>query len=157
MAVTRSARRVNVLFAGMALLGLLAGCTPGTPRDYGVRLNADGTIDFVDCNGVLGDFVVRFTGTEGVYDDDAPTQWEVDRSASSRIYQVIEYGTAPEASNTTKLELPPVDWLWVSFGSESWRTGYMEPRSELVEGEWVWRTDEFWSFVPDHACAEVDG
>ena len=142
----------------MVVLGLLAGCTPGTPQDYGVRLNADGTIDFVDCNGLEGDVVVRFADeVNALFDETALPQWEVRRTKLGRLFSVIEYGTSFSGETTIALDPPPPDWLWVAFGNDPSNSMYVEPRSELVEGEWVWRNDEFWSFVPSHACAEVDG
>ena len=157
MAVTRAVRRGGVLIVGVLALALLASCTPGTPEDYGIRLNADGTIDFVDCNGIQGHVVVRFSDEEITANDDTlPIQWDVRRTASGRLYDVIHYGETPAESETVRLEPPPPDWVWVSFGGGRYSPGYTEQRSELVEGEWVWRNDEVWSFVPEHACAEVD-
>jgi hypothetical protein len=156
MTINRAARRGGALLGGMLTLGLLAGCTPGTPQDYGVRLNSDGTIDFVDCNGLTGDVVVRFAVAEGMLYEDAPVLWEVDRTGLGRLYEVVQYGTTPNGSTTVTLEPPPSDWLWVGFGGDDWYSSFIESRSDLVEDEWVWRNDEFWSFVPEHACAEVD-
>ncbi len=131
---------------GAAAVVLLSSCTP--PSEYGVRLNADDTIDFVFCTGFYGDgdLIVDYQLDE---DDVDRPEWVMTFEGYSRLDRIpIEYGIAPSILTTVLLEDPPADWVSVTFGSE-----FVE-RSELVVDEWLWST-ELYPWVPDRPCTTV--
>lgn len=131
---------------GAAAVVLLGSCTP--PSEYGVRLNADDTIDFVLCTGYYGDgdLIVDYQLDEDDVDD---PEWVMTSEEPARLDRIlIEYGIAPVEPKSIHLEDPPADWVSVTFGWE-----YAE-RSELVVDEWLWST-EFYPWIPDRPCTTV--
>jgi hypothetical protein len=135
--------------AGIALTGL-AGCS--VPVGYGVRLNADGTVDFVECGVWSADFVVNYKRTSTVGDDD-PIEWEVvadDPDGLRDARPVVRHGEAPDGYSTVALLEPPEDWLYVEFA------GNHAYRGDLTEGEWQWHHVSQYPWVPEHACEGVD-
>jgi hypothetical protein len=144
-------RRVLAVVAvvGVAATGLV-GCS--VPVGYGVRLNGDGTVDFVECTSRTFDFVVNYTKTATAGDDD-PIEWEVvadDPKAVREALPVVRHGEPPDGFTTVNLQEPPEDWLYVEFaGSRAYR-------GDLAEGEWQWHAVSQYPWVPEHPCRGVD-
>jgi hypothetical protein len=128
----------------------LVGCS--VPVGYGVRLNDDGTVDFVECGLWSVDFVVNYTKTSTAGDDD-PIEWEVvadDPEGQREVRSVIRHGEAPDGFTTVILLEPPEDWLYVEFA------GNHAYRGDLTEGEWQWHHVSQYPWVPEHPCQGVD-
>jgi hypothetical protein len=144
-------RRVFVVAAVVAVTAtVLSGCS--VPVGYGVRLNADGTVDFVECHSRSTDFVVDYARTSTAGDDDL-VEWEVvadDPDTRREERPVVRYGEAPDGHTTVHLAEPPEDWLYVEFA------GKQAYRGDLVEGEWQWHNVAQYPWVPEHPCEGVD-
>jgi hypothetical protein len=135
----------------------LIGCSVPTP--YGLRLNADGTVDSAECYGLPSAFTVDYVTSEEIDDQDSwVEEWTLflGASASHDEAEVVRYGEEPEGSRSTVLLDPPSDWVFVttSVGSAD--------REELVEGEWVWWYTSRYPWEPEHPCGglgadELDG
>jgi hypothetical protein len=127
--------RVLEAVAAVCLLAGLSGCS--VPSGYGVRLNPDGTVDFVNClvNSALSyDFAVDYMMTGSKAQGD-PIEWEAsanDPAVVQELYEVMLYGVAPDGYTTVSLLDPPEGWLYVELG------GIRAYRGDLVEGEWMW-------------------
>lgn len=133
----------------LAMVGLLAGCS--VPSPYGLRLNADGTVDAVDCYGLGSNFTVDYRLADEPWDTDT-FEWELligPEAGHGDDPAVVRYGVAPDGGTTTLLEDPPADWVevWTSAGSAR--------REELVEGEWVWWSTSRYPWEPERPCAGV--
>lgn len=138
-------RRAPRLIAVVVGLMVLTGCSP--PPAHGVRLNADGTIDFVDCYGAGESISVDFS--DGWSDDTSP-EWEATSTTTGEPGEVIRYGEPPSGYSTTRLVDPPSNWTVVDFGL------WPHHRSDLVEGEWEWVNGTTYPWVPEHPCDGVD-
>jgi hypothetical protein len=144
-------RRVAAVAAVVAVAATgLAGCS--VPIGYGVRLNEDGTVDFVECTSRSFDFVVNYMKTATAGEDD-PVEWEVvadDPDYESESYPVIRHGEAPAGYTTVSLLEPPEDWLYVDFA------GKLAYRGDLPLGKWQWHHVSQFPWVPEHPCKGVD-
>lgn len=138
-------RRAGVAVC-LALCGLavLSGCTPAV--QFGARLNADGTVDYITCNdwGSPSICVDYEWGRE-----DGPIEWQAASPADSDLNGVVvHYGETPAGFTGPAAAPVPAEWDRVQFGFSN------IGRDELVVGEWVWETGEP-SFVPDRPCVDV--
>jgi hypothetical protein len=144
-------RRVFAVAAVMGIVAVgLVGCS--VPVGYGVRLNDDGTIDFVECTSRSFDFVVDYASTATAPEGDA-IEWEVvvdDPGFEPEAPAVVRHGEAPEGHATLSLLEPPEDWLYVEFA------GQQAYRGDLTEGEWQWHGVSHYPWVPEHPCEGVD-
>jgi hypothetical protein len=144
-------RRVLAVLAvvGVVAAGLV-GCS--VPVGYGVRLNEDGTVDFVECTSRSFDFVVNYTMTSTAGMDD-PIEWEVVADDADVVLEeppVLRHGEAPDGYSTVNLLEPPEDWLYVEFA------GQHAYRGDLTEGEWQWFGVSHYPWVPEHPCEGVE-
>lgn len=116
-------------------------------------MNADGTVDFLDCDGRFGEIRVDYQTEEeweqvpgaatdewfAAADDVTSDQWAVD---------VAHYGEVPRGWQESAPALPPpADWYAVDVGLGT------ALRSDLREGEWLWHLREHWGWIPPHPCA----
>ena len=128
-------RRVLAATAAVGLLACMTGCS--VPSGYGVRLNPDGTVDFVNCltsSALSFDFAVDYMMTGSKAQGD-PIEWEAsanDPAVVQENYEVMLYGVAPDGYTTISLLDPPEGWLYVELG------GIRAYRGDLIEGEWMW-------------------
>jgi len=125
---------------------LLGGCS--APEHWAVRLNPDGTGDYVDCAGPV--WMIRVDYLTG---DEPGEEWDWDvrvPAGAEDVDPVIlaRYGEVPAGwEERIPAQEPPADWVSVNTTS-----GYAQ-RSELVEGTWVWFTgDEHLQWAGDHPC-----
>lgn len=129
----------------VALIALaLSGCSQ--PPDGGVRLNADGTIDFIVCGGPETIVEVTYLGIERTPTFDGTT-WRGTWTDPDRLPgQVVHYG---DPGYTAEILLnPPAGWTDVVAN------GVYADREDLTVGEWVWFTsDPDW--VPRRPCEGV--
>lgn len=135
----RAAPRIFGSMAITAVLALLTGCTPAL--DYGVRLNADNTVDYVVCYSGGSSLNVRVDYT--VPGESNPLEWEGELISPSDHRSVVHYGD--ERYSSIILAPPPEGWTTVSVESREVR------RDELELGHWVWFTQAL-PFVPDQPC-----
>lgn len=137
-------RRLTAALA-IATVGLLAGCS--VPKPYGLRLNADGTVDAVECYGMGSSFTVDYRRAGETQSNESP-EWvvTVGPDAEHDDPTIVRYGLSPQGSTTTVLEDPPDDWVevWTSVGSAE--------RDDLIEGEWLWRATSDFPWEPEHPC-----
>lgn len=138
-------RRVAGLSLLAGLIAMLTACS--VPAAHGVRLNADGTIDFVDCWGPEKVVAVNYL-TNGLEED--VTEWEASGEPEEREAVVVRYGEAPDGYFTTVLLDPPAEWVAVDFGFRTY------DRIEMVEGEWLWEGGVSYPWMPPHPCDGVD-
>jgi hypothetical protein len=126
---------------------VLAGCS--VPAPYGLRLNADGTVDAAECYALSSQFFVDYvTDDERADEKFWDEEWLLSfgESDSHTDAEVVRYGEEPEGSSSITLEDPPVDWVFVSTSVGS------ADREELVEGEWVWWYTSSYPWEPEHPC-----
>lgn len=138
-------RTTTALFGVVVVLALLSGCT--VPPEWAARLNADGSIDYLNCRASLSSIEVDFHVNDD--DWDAEPEWLVTTGHDdSATVDVALYGEVPEGWRVERTEhRPPPDWYYVSTSIGS---AY---RTELVEGEWVWfRNGTDWAWIPPRPC-----
>ena len=136
-------RRSLALAAGIVGCLALTSCT--APISYGVRLNADGTVDYANCDGRLAEYEVDYR----VDDSDTYAEWSlVPGVGASLPGRVIEYGVIPDGFSGVALP-PPAEWKTVTVG------GGFFARDELVVDDWVWEDYNF-DFIPGQPCMDVD-
>lgn len=143
-------RRRNGVAGAVATVTLviLSGCTAPTP--FGMRLNADGTVDYLVCRGSRSVIEVDYRyDSEDVNAESSP-EWRAAGASSER--GVIRYGEEPDGFERDWLEPPPPGWDWVS-ASDPWVSA---TRDELVEGEWVWFSTTDYPWIPEHPCDGAD-
>lgn len=127
-----------VLVLAAVLLLALSGCTPAAK--WGMRLNADGTVDFVQCGSRPSRPVVNYhlkNDPAGVVEWEAVADEQTDRSS------VVRYGD--DKYNSVVLLPPPDDWEYVTANS------LWVERHELEVGHWVWSTADL-PWVPGRPC-----
>ena len=148
---SRQQRRV-VLFAALASVAtvLLVSCTPAEPT--AVRLNEDGSIDFVSCRAV--DDVATATATttfrvngDGIVDQSTATEVDLDPP----IDQLV-------AGKSIEFVGLPNDWDRLDITVESSGTGnsayaYAE-RDKLSIGEWRWMDEG--AILPTGSRCDID-
>lgn len=139
-----SRRGATLVGSGLLVVLVLSGCSPAV--QFGARLNADGTVDYITCNDwgsppIHVDFVL---GRE-----DGPVEWQANPLTESDLNgEVVHFGENPEGFAGSRALPVPDEWDRVQFGFSNIR------RDELVVGQWVWETGEP-SFVPDRPCIDV--
>jgi hypothetical protein len=140
-------RRFLTVATALVVVGLV-GCS--VPQPYGLRLNADGTVDAVECYGMGSNFEVDYRLAGESMSSESP-EWALDVGPDAEHHDpvVVRYGRAPAGSTTTVFEDPPEGWVevWTSVGSAD--------RGELIEGEWVWRATSDFPWEPEHPCDGV--
>ena len=135
-------RVLGAVSAAVLIVFSLAGCTPG--RDYGVRLNADGTIDFALCEQ-YGSYEVTVDFEINGVDPGTP-EWVMRRPWGEYSGQVlVPYGVPPQPYESSILQAPPAEWVSVMFD------GHYAERNDLVVGEWYWSTRSY-QWEPDRPC-----
>jgi hypothetical protein len=143
--------------AAAAIVGtVMVGLTScSVPAGYGVRLNSDGTVDFVEClisSASSFDFSVDYLLTAGLAEGQ-PIEWEVvadDPSVTQEDYWVALYGTAPRGYTTVTLLDPPDGWLYVEFA------GHRAYRGDLTESEWQWHDTARTFWGQQQPCEGID-
>ena len=146
-------RRVLATAATVGLLAFVTGCS--VPSGYGVRLNHDGTVDFVDCllsSASSFDFVVDYLMTAGIAEGE-PVEWEVaadDPNKVQELFVIKLYGEAPDGYTTVSLSGPPEGWLYVEYG------GHRAYRGDLTEGEWQWHDTTRTLWGTQQPCEGLD-
>lgn len=138
----KTQRVIGAVSAAALALMTLTSCTPGV--DYGVRLNADGTIDLALCEKYGSYEVVVDYMVDG--SDSGTPEWVMRRPWGEYSGQVIAlYGDAPTPYETSTLRPPPSDWVSVVFD------GHEADRNDLTVGEWLWSTSTY-PWEPDYPC-----
>lgn len=123
---------------GVVVLAL-SGCS--VPPTFGMRLNADGTIDYVECESSTYDIAVDYL-RPGEDENSFAPEWIARGQSDDQL--VVRYGEAPDGFETTVLEAPPADWVSVEVTTWIW-----VDRDELVEGEWEWWGTKMYPWDPD--------
>jgi hypothetical protein len=104
-------RRTGVGVGGAAVAILtLAGCSVPTP--FGMRLNTDGTVDYLICRGSSGVVEVDYGYDSEAIDAEPSPEWRAAGPSSGR--DVIRYGEEPDGFERGWLEPPPPGWDWVT-------------------------------------------
>ncbi len=140
-------RRIRALAVLLVVTAILTGCSPA--HHGGVRLHANGTVDFALC-----DFPVRSIYVDYYVDGqrDPVESWSAHRSGDGRYDPIaFEYGVVPPGfTNDFPLKRPPRDWTVVSTPAGGFH------REDLLEGEWVWNTPT-WPFpwIPAQPCGGI--
>lgn len=135
----------------VAVLGIVACLTScSVPLPWGARLNSDGTVDFAECADGRGrvsfDYLLSDERPGG---ETGPVEWQIDRVHDVVTEpQIILYGTVPMGFEGAQALPPPDGWSSVEVGSA------LIYRSELEEGEWVWRDGRL-PFIPNVPCEAV--
>jgi hypothetical protein len=140
-------RRTRALALVLVTGALLASCS--VPAPFGLRLNADGTVDSAECYGLPSKFTVDYVTADERADQDLwVAEWVLflGASATHEEAEVVRYGEEPPGSVSTALADPPSDWVLVSTSVGS------ADRDDLVEGEWVWWYTSRYPWEPEHPC-----
>lgn len=139
-------RVIGAVSAAVLVMLSLTSCTPGS--HYGVRLNADGTIDFALCEK-YGSYEIAVDYEVNGLDPGVP-EWVMQRPWGEYAGQVlVAYGVPPEPYETSVLEPPPPDWVSVIFA------GHYAERINLTVGEWYWNTRTY-PWEPNRPCVSED-
>lgn len=143
-------RRSRIAAAIVAVL-LLAGCS--YTEGYGLRLNADGTVDYVMCSSrsyrvIEVDYEAE--GEQGLEGNERTIEWRATGVDSSG--HVVRYGEEPPGFERDVLEPPPRDWEQVIINEGIAGAD----REDLRDGEWVWWGTSTEPWVPEHPCDEAD-
>jgi hypothetical protein len=141
-------RRIGVGVGVAIAILTLAGCSVPTP--FGMRLNADGTVDYLICSGSSGVIEVDYGYDSEAIDAEPSPEWRAAGPSSGR--DVIRYGEEPDGFERGWLEPPPPGWDWVTV-SHPWVSA---ARDELVEDEWVWFSTADYPWIPEHPCDGAD-
>lgn len=118
------------------------------PEPFGLRLNADGSVDAVSCYDLGPSFRVAYVLQDELDDDEWPDDWvlfvgpEADHSGPT----VVRYGDEPLGTTSSVLEDPPRGWVVVST------TVGTADRDELVTDEWIWFHTSAYPWEPEHPC-----
>ena len=141
-------RRVGAVAAMLAIV-VLAGCS--VPAEWAIRLNADGTVDYLACYGGMESVSVDY---KSAYFDEQVVEWEIqtiptpadDFSHVAKPVDVAYYGETPPNWEGAPALPAPAGWTHVSTG------GGFIAREDLTVGEWHWDLNSNWEWVPEHPC-----
>jgi hypothetical protein len=135
-------RRLPAIAAAGALLVLLASCS--MPSEFAMRLNSDGTVDYLDCSGPLGYVNVDYRYEVG---EQGSIEWEATQPLGAGAADVAYYGEVPPGWDERYTAFrPPLGWTFVSTSAGG------VYRESLDEGEWEWFTVSTWDWIPEHPC-----
>jgi len=122
---------------------VLAACT--APISYGVRLNADGAVDYANCSPGLASHEVDYHVGDGA----GVVEWTLTPGIDADLpHAVIEYGVEPDGFTGVALP-PPRNWTTVDVGFAH------VDRTDLIVDEWVWEDNNF-EWIPGQPCMDVD-
>jgi hypothetical protein len=141
-------RRIGAALLALPVVSILTGCI--APQYGGVRLNADGTVDYVVCYRHNEPIYVNYLGEDDQGSDTGldEDEWRAIPKNDVSGPTVIEYGLLPNGyGETVPPEDPPLGWTRVDTPG-----GYFL-RSELTEGEWYWNNPNPWAWIPNHPCS----
>jgi hypothetical protein len=131
---------------------LLSGCS--YPAEFAIRLNADRTVDYLECWGgmeyVSVDYLRSYQSEPEVVEWEArtvPTPVDDFSHVASPI-EIAYYGHTPPNWEGAPALPPPVGWDFVDV-STSWGP---IAREDLTVGEWQWHLNSTWPWIPEHPC-----
>lgn len=139
-----------LLLAGAAVALTLTGCT--APESWAARLNPDGTVDVLECDGPMWQVHVDYVLEDEVAG--APVEWRalvlpVDEGQQQAApVDVVYYGEPPAGwHEDIPAAIPPEGWIAANT------SGGFVRREELVHDTWVWFTgDEHLPWATEHPC-----
>lgn len=135
----RAMRNVRPWFTGICAIGvvLLTGCQAVHPS--AIRVNFDGSIDYVTCVAEANDWVAVSTD-DNKEDTDLPSFSELE-SAS--------------AGSVVKFHRPDGEWVSIYIGA-SFHSSVRVESDDVSLGVWRWNTDGDWLISEDRARCSVD-
>ena len=136
----------RILLTAAVVVGCFALTSCTAPISYGIRLNADGTVDYANCPSGIYSFDVDYI----VGNDSDYAEWNLipDDDTVSLSNEVIRYGVVPEGYSGVALD-PPADWTSVEVA------GFHYERNELIVDDWIWEDYNF-DWIPGQPCMDVD-
>ena len=144
-------RSRGVLAAGAIVVAALTLTSCSVPDHGAVRLNDDGTVDYVLCYAVRSDVIAveYLVGDPNARDEADDLARDPGPSRNPRAPVVIEYGVVPPGyDEVNEASDPPARWTWVSTPG-----GYFM-RDDLTVGEWFWNSGSAWAMdLPQGAHA----